>query len=84
MLATKHLELTIDNYKTSIVSTIRNAVEINYNCNKLSLSLVYTCALPGLDSIWIPIHLIDMGWATQVGIQVGTVHRRSESGSNPG
>ena len=27
MLATKHLALTIDNYKTSIVSTIRNAVE---------------------------------------------------------
>ena len=37
MLATKHLALTIDNYKTSIVSTIRNAVEINYNCNKSSL-----------------------------------------------
>ena len=46
----------------------------------------YTCAQPGLDSIRIPIHLIDMGtgWATWIGIRVGTVHTRSESGSNPG
>ena len=48
------------------------------------LSLVYTCAQSGLDSIRIPIHLIDMGWATRIEIWVGTVHTRSESGSNPG
>ena len=28
-------------------------------------------------------YLIDVGWATRIGIRVGTVHTRSESGSNP-
>ena len=36
MLATKHLALTIDTYKPSVYNQKRNAVEINYNCNKSS------------------------------------------------